>query len=169
MSTFDILVAILAIASFIIGMFKGLIKELAGLVGILVGIYGATMLSGYTEQMLAERFSFNGIGVVSFALTLVILIIAVHFLAVVIEKAVNVTVLSVPNKLFGGVFGTVRNLFIASCFICVANYFVGDVINYLGEGEKEASVTYPFMTQLAQYVYPYLDFGMQQIRDAVVH
>ena len=168
MCTFDILVAILIVASFVIGMFKGLVKELAGLLGLLVGIFGAVKLSGLTEQLLREHFDINCAGVVSFALTLVILVIAIHFLAAVVDKAINVTVLSLPNKILGGVICAVKNLFIASCCICIANYFLGDVIDLLGENEKEQSITYGFMTELAQMVYPYLDFGVSQLRETMM-
>lgn len=169
MSTFDIIIIIIAIASFIIGMFKGLIKELSGFLGYVIGVYGAVKFSSYTESVITEHFpDLQGVGVISFCITLALIVVGVHFLSAVINRAVGMTLLSLPNKLLGGLFAVAKNLFFVSCFISIVNYFVGDVINLFGEDESSRSIFYSYIKDLAQYFYPYLDFGIQQAQEALV-
>ncbi|MCQ2227063.1 MAG: CvpA family protein [Bacteroidales bacterium] len=167
MSTFDTIILILAVASFLIGMRKGLIRELSGLLCFAVGVYGAVHFSGYTEQFILERFDISGAGIISFCLTLAIIIVAVHFIASVIDKAIGMTILSVPNRLAGGIFCVIKNLFIASCIICAINYIIGDVIDFLGEDEHEKSVTYDYLKMLAKYIYPYLNMGVEHVKNVI--
>lgn len=168
MSTFDIIIIILAIASFIIGMFKGLIKELTGFLGYIIGVYGAVKFSGYTESVISQHFeNLQGIGVISFCITLVVIVIAVHFLSSIVDKAIGMTLLSLPNKLFGGIFCIAKNLFFVSCFISILNYFMGDVITLFGDEEASRSIFYPYIKDFAQSMYPYLEFGIQQVKQTI--
>jgi len=169
MSTFDIIIIIIAVASFVIGMFKGLVKELSGFLGYVIGIYGAVKFSSYTESVITQHYpDLQGVGVVSFCITLAVIVVGVHFLSSIINKAVGMTILSLPNKLLGGVFAVAKNLFFVSCFISIANYFVGDVITLLGEEESSQSIFYSYIKDLAQYFYPYLDFGIQQAKESLI-
>lgn len=167
MSIFDIIIIITAIASFFVGMQKGLIYELAGFLGLFIGAYGAVKFSSYTETAIAEHFSFQGIGIVSFIITMAAIIVAVHFLSSIISKAVNTTLLGIPNKVLGGLFCVIRNLFIISCFICAINYFVGDILDMVSHEEKSKSVTYEPITKTAPYIFPYLDFGVDKIKETI--
>ena len=167
MSIFDIIIILVAVASFLTGMRKGLIRELAVFLGYIVGIYFAAKFSGVTENALAERFSFAGIGAISFVITLAIVVVAVHFVANIVNKAVGMTILSLPNRLLGGIFSTLKNLFFISCLVCVANYFVDDVLEKISPEEKEKSVTYEPITEISAYLFPYLDFGINKIRESI--
>lgn len=167
MSIFDITIIVIAAASLITGMRRGLIRELAGFMGYVVGIYCAAKFSGIAENVLSTRFSFSGIGVISFIITMAIVVVAVHFIANIINRAVGMTILSLPNRLLGGLFCALKNIFIISCLICIANYFVDDILSAISPEEKEKSIFYGIITEIATYLFPYIDFGINKLRESI--
>lgn len=167
MSVFDIIIIVIAVASFITGMRKGLIRELSGFLGYIIGIYFATKFCGIVEESLSEKFNFAGIGAFSFVITMAIVVVSVHFVANIINKAVGMTILSLPNRLLGGVFSAMKNIFFISCLICVANYFVDDVLEKIDPEEREKSITYQAITEISTYMFPYLDFGISKIKESI--
>ena len=167
MSVFDTIIIIIAIASFITGMHKGLICELSGFIGYIIGIYFATKFCGSVEVALSEKFNFSGIGAISFVITMAIVVVAVHFLANIINKAVGMTILSMPNRLLGGVFCAMKNIFFVSCLVCIANYFIGDVLESIDHEERKKTITYQAITEVSTYMFPYLDFGISKIKENI--
>ncbi len=116
MSKIDIILAIPLLWGAFIGFKKGLILELASLVGLILGIYGALKFSDFTAQQLSEHFeiSTEWIGLVSFLLTFIAIVVAVFLLAKILDKALKMVALGLVNRLLGLLFGLVKYALIAS-------------------------------------------------------
>ena len=114
-----ILLVVLVYFGIIKGLKKGFVLELSGLVGIIVAIYLAKHHSLAIAGWIASTFGIMGASspIVAFILTLVLGLVAVHFLAVLVSKLLNVVMLGWLNKLLGAVFSFVKILLVLSVAI----------------------------------------------------
>ena len=83
MSQIDIILIIPLLWGAVMGFKKGLVLELASLVGLVLGIYGAIKFSDYTAEKLKQyvEITQEWLGLISFLVTFVLIVFAV-FLAV---------------------------------------------------------------------------------------
>ena len=84
MNTFDIIIAALLLFGFIRGLFKGLFVEIASLLSLILGIYGAIHFSYFVGDLLVEHVQWEEkyITIVSFAVTFAIIVLAISLLGV---------------------------------------------------------------------------------------
>ena len=116
MSYLDIFLIGLLIYGFIRGIWNGFFVELASLVSMLLGIYIAIKFSFLTKAFLESHVSWNPktIQVTAFALTFILVVLAVSVLAKSFTVIANFASLGIINKLLGGVFGVLRAVLIIS-------------------------------------------------------
>jgi membrane protein required for colicin V production len=107
------LLAILVFAG-IRGFRRGFVVELASLVGVILGIWAA---SRYNAKVAALIGLDPGHEVVSFAITFVAVLVLVHLMAKLITKAMDLAMLSLPNKVAGVFFGILRSVFVLSVLL----------------------------------------------------
>ena len=161
---FDIVIVGLCVIAFVLGFRKGLIGELAGLVALALGVYGAARFSPATERIIAPYLAGYPTRLVAFGLTLLVIVVAVYVLSSILTRMAKAASLSVPNRVFGGVFSVAKVLLIASCLIGLGNRL------WLGEGglvteeQKDGMVTYRFVESFAGFAFPYLDQGYDAMK-----
>ena len=107
MSIIDIVLAALLLFGTIRGFFKGLFVELASVVALILGIYGAIHFSYFTADLLESKvdWSTKTINIVAFAITFVIIVLAISLAGKALTKLADFVFLGFLNKLAGGVFG----------------------------------------------------------------
>lgn len=105
------------------GFTRGIILEIATLVALLLGVWGAIQFSSYTEGVLSESIDINEsyLPLTAFAVTFVVIVIAIHLLARVLQKIISLAALGLVNKLLGLVFGAVKFALILSFVLVVIN------------------------------------------------
>lgn len=115
----DIILLIPLIWGAFIGFKKGLVLELASLVGLILGVYGSLKFSSFTSEKLQEHFEINPdwIGMISFIVTFLIIVFAVFILAKIIDKALKIVALGLINRLLGLLFGLTKYALILSCLL----------------------------------------------------
>ncbi len=96
------------------GFMKGFILELCGSVGLVLGIWGAIHFNERVARWigLEERHE-----VLSFLATVLLILVALHFLGVALTKLVDAVQLGLPNKLGGALLGSLRAAFLLSVFL----------------------------------------------------
>ena len=79
MNTFDIIIAVILIFGFIRGLLKGLFVEVASLISLIAGIYGAIHFSYFVGNFLAGKVEWDEkyITIVSFAITFAIIVLII--------------------------------------------------------------------------------------------
>ena len=119
----DIIIAIPLIWGCYIGFKKGLILELASLAALILGIYGALNFSEYTAEKLKSHIeiSENWIGLLSYLITFLLIVIAIFMLAKVLDKMLRVIALGLVNRLLGLLFGFLKYTLIISVLIFIFN------------------------------------------------
>ncbi|NLP57117.1 CvpA family protein [Lutibacter sp. B1] len=155
MNTFDIIIAALLVFGFIRGLFKGLFVEVASLVSLIAGIYGAIHFSYFVGNFLAERVSWDEkyITIVSFAITFAAIVLVIALLGKLFTKIADFAALGLLNKLLGGVFGALKIGLILSIVLLIFNK-LNNTIPFLSSEQKEESVLYESVKNLAPVLFP---------------
>jgi membrane protein required for colicin V production len=159
MSILDIILLIIFVFAGFNGYRKGLIGQAAGLIGLLLGIWGAIQFSDYTASLLTDWFSLKSqyISLIAFAITFVVILVGVHFLGVIAEKLIDLAFLGIANKLLGVVFGVLKSALILSVIILLLGK-LNDRIKVIPQSFGEKSFIYGPVKRLAPRIFPYLHF-----------
>ena len=101
MNTIDLVFAVVLLWSAYRGFSKGFIVQLATLAALLLGILGAVMFSDYTSSLIIKNFEVSGnyLPIISFAVTFIVIVIAVHLLAKMLKEDYIVPCWLIPNAL----------------------------------------------------------------------
>jgi membrane protein required for colicin V production len=121
MNTLDLILLVPIVLGFVFGLFKGLIKELASLAAIVLGIYGAKMLAPVTSAFLVQHLHFSAKTALPFAYLILFVAIAVALLllAKTLDKIFDSIALSGLNKFLGGLFSALKYALIISVLLNV--------------------------------------------------
>lgn len=116
MSQIDIIFIIPLLWGAVMGFKKGLVLELASLVGLILGTYGAIKFSDYTAEKLAQYADITQewLGLISFLVTFIAIVFGVFLLAKILNKALKLVALGTVNRILGLLFGTLKFALIVS-------------------------------------------------------
>ena len=165
MNIFDLVFLVIFIWAAYKGFSKGLIIQAASLAALLLGIIGAIKFSGYTAFVLTKKFNVTGeyLQLTAFAITFVIIVIAVHIIARLTEKFVKAVALDFVNRILGLLFSTIKMAFIISIILVIIN-----IINYrkpfLPKDKVNKSLLYKPLSSLAPMLFPYFRLEYDKIR-----
>ena len=106
----DIVIGILLIIGLYQGIKNGLFVEIASIISFILGIFLAIKFSYLVKGFLEGLVSWNPqtIQITSFVLTLILVVIGVHFLAKIFTKIADFAFLGWANKLAGGLFSVLK-------------------------------------------------------------
>jgi len=159
MNTIDLVFAILLLWAAYRGYSKGFIVQLATLAALLLGILGAVMFSDFTSGLIIKKFDVSGqyLPIISFAVTFIVIVIAVHLLAKMINKLVDAIALGIVNRLLGVLFSVVKIAFVVSIILVLINK-VDNKYNFIPDDTKNNSLLYKPLSNFAPMIFPYLNF-----------
>lgn len=166
MNYFDAIFAIVFIWSIYRGLTKGFVIMVATLAALLLGIWGAVHFSSITSDLLYRYLHLQTqyLSLISFALTFILIVIAVHLLARVIDKLLKAVALGFVNRLAGMVFGILKTALIISIILVVVNN-IDKRVPFIPEEHKQGSLLYEPLSRLAPAIFPFLNFN--QIRERI--
>ncbi len=165
MNYFDIVIGIILIIAIVRGFKNGLIIELATLAALVLGVWGAVKFSSITEQWLIQYFNNDYIGIFSFLLTFVGIVVLVHLVAKAVDKLVKAIALGFVNRVFGAVFSCLKVGFILSILMAVFASF-DRTFDIIPQETRESSILYEPLATFAPSIFPYLDFH-EQAQDTI--
>jgi membrane protein required for colicin V production len=92
------------------GLKNGLLIELASIVALIAGIYGAIHFSFIAGEYLARnmRWDERYMNIASFVITFIIIVVLVHLAGKLLTKMANFAMLGLLNKIAGAIFGTLK-------------------------------------------------------------
>ena len=155
MNYLDIILAIFLALGLFRGLANGLFVELASLIGLIAGIYGAIHFSYYAVDFMHGRvdWSDSTINLVAFAVTFIIIVLVISLIARILTKVANVVMLGLVNKLLGAAFGVLKSAFILSVLLMFVTALRGRT-QILDEDTKENSALYPYIQPFAPLLLP---------------
>ena len=157
MEFIDIIIGGFLLYGFLRGVWNGLFVELASFLSLLVGIWAALKFSNTLNLMLQSIVSWSPktIMVVSFALTFILVFIAITMLAKVFTTLFSFAGLGIFNKILGGVFGIFKMVLIVG--VSLGIFEKVNFANHFAEKETlEKSLFYFQVLNTATSIYPSL-------------
>jgi membrane protein required for colicin V production len=155
MNTFDIIILALLLFGFIRGLFKGLFIEIASLVALITGVYGAIHFSYFVGNFLANRVSWDEkfVTIISFSITFGIIVLVISLIGKLFTKIADFASLGLLNKILGGLFGVVKIGLILSVILLVFNK-LNNTIPFISEEQQENAILFEPIKNFAPALFP---------------
>jgi len=125
MNSFDIVVAVILGFCLIRGIFRGLVKEMASIIGVLAGFYAA--YTYYPEMAgLLSRWIDNTIylNITSFMVIFCLILIIISILGVVLKYLMSIAHLGWADRVSGACFGVLKGVLIVSVLLVTLTAFL---------------------------------------------
>lgn len=157
MNGFDVLVLVIIAFCMIRGYFKGLTREISGIIGVVVGFYGANtyyqLLTPYLETLIKTPAARS---LICFFVLFCGILILIGLLAALIRKVLSLVFLGWVDRSFGLVFGTAKGGLIVSVLFIMMMTFIPDNGQFLS-GSKTA----PYVSRVANAMTLFLSHNMK--------
>jgi len=125
MNLFDIIIVTIFSYCLIRGLFRGLVKELSSIVGVLAGFYAAysyyPLLSGLLSAWIQNAAYLN---ILSFLIIFILVFLVISVLGVVIKYFLNIAFLGWMDRICGAGFGIIKAVLIASVLLIMLTSFL---------------------------------------------
>ena len=143
MSVLDIILGALLLFGLVNGFIKGLFVEIASLLALVLGVYGAIHFSNFAADLLQSRFDWSEktINITAFAITFVVIVLTISLAGKALTKIADFAALGIINKLLGGVFGALKIGLILSIILIVFDK-MNRTLPFVDKSELEESVLY---------------------------
>lgn len=155
MNFLDIILLIPLVYGLYAGFSKGLVKQLTGLIGIVLALLFSIKLSKSVAEFLIDNNIVNPgwSSVVGFAVTFLGIIIAVKLVGMLVKKTTDSIGLGFLEQILGGVFGALK----AFLIVLVLLFFFVKINNFLD--------IIPPETITESKLYPYYEMGFAYLYD----
>ena len=125
MNFFDIIVIIILGYCLIRGVFRGLIKELSSIIGVLGGFYAAFTYYTLLAKPLSKWIANTGyLNILSFLIIFCGVFIIISILGVIINYLLKIALLSWLDRILGSVFGAMKGILIVSVLFIALTAFL---------------------------------------------
>ncbi|MCX6320363.1 MAG: CvpA family protein [Bacteroidia bacterium] len=160
MNWIDAVIVIILILSLVMGFINGLVKEVASLAALILGIWGAIKFSSFTAEKLYDYFDMTGqyVGIIAFLITFGIIVVIIHFIGILADKLVDAVSLGFVNRLLGIVFGLLKSVLIMSVFFVVLNA-IDARRPFLPKERIEESIFFNPISDIAPAIFPIIGEG----------
>ncbi|TGV01753.1 CvpA family protein [Flavivirga rizhaonensis] len=155
MGIIDIVLGALILFGLIRGFMKGLFVEVASLVALIAGVYGAIHFSNFAGEFLESKVDWNEktINIAAFIITFVIIVLAIALAGKALTKLANFAALGIINKILGGLFGGLKIALILSVVLIIFDK-MNSAIPFANEDDLEAAVFYNPVKSLVPMILP---------------
>ena len=168
MNILDILIGIPLIYAIYKGFTKGFIYEVATLIALILGVYGAIHFSDFTAEVIQDTFDYESqyMEYISFIVTFIVIVIGVNLIGRVIDKVVEAVALGFVNRLLGLAFGLLKGILILSIVVHLLNY-VNDKFNFISQEKKKESLLYEPMTDISDKIFDFFDSDFSTTKEKI--
>ncbi len=158
MNIIDIILGGLILFGFVRGLMKGLFVEVASLVALIAGIYGAIHFSYFAGDFLKDSFQSwdeKYINLTAFAITFVVILILITMAGKLLTKIADFASLGILNKLLGGAFGGLK---VAVMLGAILVFFdrTNNTIEFVAKDKVDDSVLYEPVKEVGGFVFAYV-------------
>ena len=167
MSVLDIVLAALLIFGLVRGLINGLFVEVASLVALVAGVYGAIHFSDFAANILMDKteWSEKTINITAFAITFVVIVLVIALAGKALTKLADFAALGIINKILGGLFGVLKIGLILSVVLIVFDS-MNSAIPFTDEESIEDSMLYKPVKGFAPMIFPSI-LNKKEIKEEV--
>lgn len=163
-TSFDIIILSLIVLLGLKGLFRGLIRELFAIFGIIGGIFIASRISSSTGNLINVIMNIenqNTLLLLGFIISLAIIWSAAYFLGITLSKMFSLSGLGIFDKVFGFAFGAGKIFLLFSIiFFALSNV---EFISKKMENLKTKSFIYPMLVSTGGYIIKINNENLQQV------
>ena len=118
MNFLDIVISVSLLYGFFKGFSSGLIKEITGLLALVVGVYVAINFSSHLEPILESFFqkNHNLVPITSFILLFIVGFFLIRLVGYILDKFTKAVSLGLISKITGAIFG-LSKVMVVLCFL----------------------------------------------------
>ncbi|MGZ0015520.1 CvpA family protein [Yeosuana sp. AK3] len=155
MSILDIVLLTLLVLGLIRGFMRGFFVELASLVALIAGVYGAFHFSNFVATFLKDRVDWNEntVNIAAFAITFIMIVLVIALAGKALTKIADFAMLGLFNKILGAVFGGLKVALILSVILIVLDKMKANV-PFVKTVDKQESVLYNPVKSLIPTLFP---------------
>ena len=125
MNSFDVVVAVILGFCLIRGIFRGLVKEVASIIGVLAGFYAAYTyypeMAGLLSRWISSTIYLN---ITSFMALFCLILIIISILGVVLKYLMSIAHLGWVDRVSGAGFGVLKGVLIVSVLLVTLTAFL---------------------------------------------
>lgn len=158
MNFIDIILGGLILFGFVRGLMKGLFVEVASLVALIAGIYGAIHFSYFAGDFLKDSFESwdeKYINLTAFAVTFVVILVLITMAGKLLTKIADFASLGILNKILGGAFGGLK---VAVMLGAVLVFFdrTNNTMEFVEKEKVDESILYKPVKEIGGFVFAYV-------------
>ena len=147
---------------------RGLFVEVASIIALIAGVYGAIHFSHFASGLLSEQFQWdeNYINIAAFAITFIVIVLLIALAGKALTKLADFAALGIFNRILGGIFVLLKVGLILSIIIMI-------IENYKPEGTvidkdlTEDSTIYPWVKVIAPSIFPAIIEAAENIDETI--
>jgi membrane protein required for colicin V production len=160
MNGIDVIIIILLGIGLIKGFIDGLIVEIAKILALVLGIFFAIHFSGWTAARLSDYFDLqtSWLGIIAFAITFAIIVIAVNLLGRILDKVFKAAMLGFVLRITGAIFGVIKVTLILSVVFIFLNT-LNEHVRILPEKTTTGSYLYNPIADIVPAIFPIVEGG----------
>lgn len=153
----DIILLICFIPAVIGGIKKGFIRQLAGVIALILGIWAGYHFSDFFIEKVNIWSDTNAtlVKILAFAIIFAAVLLIVHLIGQVTEGLVKMALLGWLDKVMGVLFAIIKTAIILSIVIYLLKS-LDDLWNFLPHKELSESWIYSTLERLTSWFFPYL-------------
>ena len=155
MGILDIVLLAMLIIGLASGFMRGFFVELASLVALIAGVYGAFHFSNYAVTFFEERVDWdeNTVNIVALVSTFLIIVLVISLAGKALTKIADFAMLGLLNKIMGALFGCLKVAVTLSVFLIVLDKLNANIL-FVKEEDKAASVLYRPLKSVVPTIFP---------------
>jgi len=156
MNFLDIVLGILLLWGLYKGLKNGLFVEIASIIALIAGLYGAIHFSYICGDYLSENMEWNEryINLTAFIITFVIIVLAIHLAGKFLTKIADFAMLGLLNKIAGGVFGLLKVAVIIGALLIFVERLNAN-LKFINEETQQESVLYEPVKEIGSFVFSF--------------
>ena len=125
MNPFDVFIIIVICYSIIRGLFRGLVKEVSSIIGVLGGFYAAYSYYPMVAKLIARFVKDPSyLNILSFLIIFCLILIIISIIGVIIKYLLNVAFLGWVDRLCGVFFGLIKGILIVTVLFIILTTFL---------------------------------------------
>jgi len=158
MNPLDMVIVVIISFCLIRGLFRGLVKELSSIIGVLGGFYAA-----YTYYTVLVRFISRWITqlaylkIISFLLIFCSVFIIISISGIIIKYILNISFLTWVDRVFGSIFGLIKGSLVVAVIVLVLTVFLDK-----GTTVVSRSMLAPHITLLSEKMINVVPYDMKK-------
>ena len=125
MNPFDILIIVILGYCLVRGLFRGLVKEISSIIGVLGGFYAAYSYYPLVAKWLSRVISNTSyLHILSFLIIFCFVLIVINILGIIIKYLLDIAFLGWVDRIFGFIFGFSKGVLIVSILFIILTTFL---------------------------------------------